>query len=204
MLKPSVKEILSAPITLARPSTDKEREVFADKQGRCLFTVGSPSGYFYTIGLASGQKFVAHIGSENNQVDAFTLRPLKNLLPNLKEIQWNACNLFPERGITTYCRFVERGTEEEWRTYQEELSPKEKWVKLEGLHKYNPQRVCEAHPILAKLKQILSARNECEMHQQALLAAQKKLKSLEISEENGSSIKTKQIIQTVRKENTNG
>ena len=204
MPKPSVKEILSAPITLARPSTEKEKEVFADQKGKMLFTVGVPTGYFYTIGLASGQKFVANMGSENDQVDAYNLRPLENLLPNLKEIQWKICNLFPGHGTNTHCRFAPPVSQEEWRTYQEELSPKERWVTLNGLYKYNPQRVYDNHPILDRLEQILCARDECKKHKQALLDAQKKLKSLEISEEKGSSVKTKQIIQKIKKEKTNG
>ena len=204
MFKSSVKEILSAPITLARRSTDEEKEVFADKKNSHLFLVGSPSGYFYTIGLASGQKFVAHMGFENRQINSYTLRPLDNLLPNLKEIQWKTCNLFPEHGgTTTYCRLWNL-SQEKREMYQKELSPKERWVQLSGPHKYNPQRVLDPHPMLDKLEQILSTIEKCEKSKRELFEAQNKLKSLEVLEEKGSSVNTKQIIQKVRKENTNG
>ena len=197
MFKSSVKEILSAPITLVRPSTEKEKEVLADKQG----------GYFYTIGLASGQKFAAHLGEsieggEPEQI--YTLRPLENLLPNLHEIQWSVSRVFGGHGVATHCRLAPPVSKEEEQNYQTELSPKERWIKLEGLHKYNPQRIWDNHPMLDRLEKILCARQECEKHKQALLDAQKKLKSLEVSEEKGSSVNTKQIIQNMRKEKTNG
>ena len=194
MPKPSVKEILSAPITLACPSTDKEKEVLADKK----------SGYFYTIGLASGQKFVANMGTENADMCVYTLRPLENLLPGLKEIQWKVSRIFGGHGVSTHCRLAPPVSKEEEQNYQDELSPKERWVELKGSYKYNPQRVYDNHPILDRLEDILYARHACEMHQQALLVAQKELKSLEILEEKGSSINTKQIIEKIKKEKTNG
>lgn len=197
MPKPSVKEILSAPIALVRPSTDKEKEVFMDKKG----------GYFYTVGLASGQKFAAHIGEDKDKTEpteVFTLRPLENLLPNLREIQWLVSRVFGGHGVATKCRLVPPVPKEEEQNYQTELSPKERWVTLNGLYKYNPQRVYDDHPMLDRLGAILSARQACEKAQKALFESQQKLKSLEILEEKGSSINTKQIIQNIRKEKTNG
>ena len=197
MPKPSVKEILSAPITLCRSSTDQERQVLADKRG----------GYFYTIGLASGQKFAAHIGMDEEKGEPkgiFTLRPLENLLPNLREIQWGVFRVFGGHGVDTKCCLSAPVSQAEREVYQEELSPKERWQHLDGLYKYNPQRVYDPHPMLGRLEDILCAIQKCEKSRQELLEAQNKLKSLEILEEKGSSINTKQIIQKMRKEKTNG
>lgn len=197
MPTPRVKEILSAPITLCRPSTEQERKIFGDKK----------DGYFYTVGLASGQKFAAHIGEDEDKIgptEVFTLRPLENLLPNLREIQWVVSCAFGGHGVDTKCCLMPPVSKEEEQNYQTELSPKERWVTLKGLYKYNPQRVYDSHPMLDRLGQILVARRECEEHKQALLDAQNKLKSLEVLEEMGSSINTKQMIQKMRKEKTNG
>jgi len=197
MPKPSVKEILSAPITLCRPSTEQERKIFGDKKG----------GYFYTVGLASGQKFAARMSVDEGKgepKELFTLRPLENLLPNLREIQWRISRVFGGHGVDTKCRLSAPVSKEEQQVYQDELSPKERWIHLDGLYKYNPQRVYDPHPILDRLSQIQCARQACEEAQKALLKSQQKLKSLEVLEEKGSSINTKQTIQNIRKEKTNG
>ena len=193
----TIQQVLSAPITLCRRSTDAEKKVLADKK----------DGYFYTIGLASGQKFVAHMG-ENKDAgeieEVFTLRPVKNLLPSLREIQWVVSRVFGEHGVSTNCHLSVPVSKEEEQEYQQTLEPHSRMLQLNGVYKYNPQRVWDDHPILDRLTQVLEARKACEEASQSLLSAQKKLKSLEILEKNGSSIKTRQDMQQKRKEKING
>ncbi|MBP5344479.1 MAG: hypothetical protein J6Y85_05360 [Alphaproteobacteria bacterium] len=75
MTDESVKRILSAPIVLLRESNGEERGLFHNKKG-----------WLYTIGLESGQSFVAHIAKGKEAV--FTLRPLNNLVPQLTQVRW--------------------------------------------------------------------------------------------------------------------
>ncbi len=71
-----MRQMLSAPVSLLRPSSEEERGLFHNRKG-----------WFYTFGLETGPKFVAHIDKGKN---IYTFRPLDNLVNPLIQFQWYA------------------------------------------------------------------------------------------------------------------
>ena len=111
MLPVNVKDILSAPITLLRPSNEEEKGLFHNHD----------AGWFYTFGLKSGQSFVAHF---NKTDDIFVFRPLKNLVPQLMQVQWEkrrTYGVFPE--CWTTCRVIAGTSDQEKALLEEILGP---------------------------------------------------------------------------------
>ena len=79
MEKSEIKRIL-APFLCSVERLEKgEQGVFSDKN----------DGWFYKFGLPSGQRFGVHVPAKDK---TYTLRPMKNLIPGLREIQWEKTN----------------------------------------------------------------------------------------------------------------
>lgn len=107
-----IREILSAPICLFLRSTNDEKAIFPDKKG-----------FFYTIGLASGQRFVGHVSMDDDK-ESYTFRPLKNLIPNLLELNWEKTKDVTDLGYKTTCQVKEGTSDEEKAFYEDVLAPK--------------------------------------------------------------------------------
>lgn len=164
-----IYQILSAPISHFMTSTEAEKALFPDKKG-----------WFYTIGLASGQRFVAHMDSKDDVVNTYTLRPLIPLLPDLKEIQWTESVLLGGHGVGTVCRLSEGVSEAEKREYESALEPKQENMRL--LFQPLVQTVYVEHPLLERLRKVHSLRLLCEENKRNLLVSQERLRSLEVSD----------------------
>ena len=106
----SIKQTLSAPIDFLRLANDKEKGAFSDK----------PNGWFYTLGLKSGQSFVVRLDKEK---ELFTLRPQNNLLPHLTQIEWEKRHAYDDLGYDTTCQTTANTTKEEKALYEEALNP---------------------------------------------------------------------------------
>lgn len=167
-----IHQILSAPISHFTKSTETEKTLFPDKKG-----------WFYTIGLASGQRFVAHMDSDTNAIEnVFTLRPLNHVLPDLKEIQWIENPLFGGHGVDVVCYLSDKVSDAEKEVYESELRPKQMRLAL-GNMSWITQTVYEDHPLFKRLSDVHDLKLTCEASKKSLLASQEQLKSLEISDQ---------------------
>lgn len=166
-----IQQILSAPVCHFVKSTDKEKELFPDKQG-----------WFYTVKLASGQRFVAHMNSKDDVENVFTLRPLNHLLPDLKEIQWVESPYINGHGLDTRCELSDNVPEAEKKVYESALGPKPVQVPLATMP-WIGQTIFQNHPLLKRLEDVHSLRLSVENSKKRLLDLQKQLKSIEISDE---------------------
>ncbi len=173
MSQPDVKKILSAPLTLVREATEKEKSLFSDKQ----------TGWIYTFGLSSGQSFVTHIADKE---DVFTFRPLNNLLPHLKEIKWEKKDSVADLGYNLFVQLNETTTPEkvtpsEVQNYTEALRSKpissENFPLTKIAFKY--------YTHVPMLKRVIDLKQHIQRYvtlRAMLLKAQKELNSTLISE----------------------
>ena len=171
MEKRRIHQILLAPISYFLKSTESERALFPDKKG-----------WFYTVGLASGQRFVAHMDSKDDVENVFTLRPLNHLLPDLKEIQWVESPYINGHGLDTKCELSGNVSETEKKVYESALEPKPVQIPL-GAMPWIGQTIFQDHPVLKRLQDVHNLRLSCENCKKRLLDIQKQLKTLEISDE---------------------
>jgi len=167
MEKSEVKRILSAPICFLLRSTDEERNVFADKK----------DGYFYTFKLASGQRFVGYVPEEE---EVYTFRPLNNLVPNLKELQWKKTKDISDLGYETIFRTSENTEEAEKQAYREVFVPKP--VPAPYLTKLAIQHYAY-NPMLERCIWFQNLNQRHKETQKSLLEIQKAKNALLISEE---------------------
>ena len=186
MLDVSVKEILDAPVNLLRPSTEAERQ--------SLFP-NSNSGWFYTIGLKSGQSFVAQFPSHNKREQddpfsldnfAFLLKPLNNLVPQLEEVKWVFEGARDSSGTRTICD-VTRGTSEQDKFFLEDVLGSH-----EVVSPYSGRCVRHHHEMFVKLHDVYEQLMENDRLKHALLVGQRRLGDLMILNDNNS---TNQMIQ---------
>ena len=179
MEKAEITRILSAPISLLRHSSEKEKELFSDKTG----------GYFFTFGLASGQRFVGYIPEMQ---ESYLFRPLKNLLPNLQEIQWERETItdISDLGYVTTCRTLSGTSDEEKQAYMDVLVPKP-----EDPSHFPFTRIAfkyySYHPMLGRARDLQMAELEHEKAKQALIKSQKRIDSLLISGKSKNLIQQK-------------
>ena len=180
MSQMNAKQILLSPLKLVRLSNEEERGLFADKR----------DGYFYTIGLSSGQSFVAHL---NRQEDVFTLRPKDNLLPHLTQVEWRKRSSVEDLGFDTFCLVTPDASKDEALHYEEILSPVP-----EDETKYALTKIAFKHyqypELLKRLLDLKEASLVSERIQKNLLRAQRKLRSLFLSDKKseGNSFVQKQ------------
>ena len=168
-MEKKIQHVLTAPINLLRHATKEEREVFPDKT----------EGAFYTFGLASGQRYVAHIPVGMEPERCYTFRPLRNLLPHLKEIVWKGKKDIADLGYTTICRVCEGTPEKERKLYHKFLVPKPipaPYLTLLTFKHYSYP------PMLEKVSQIQYLTREHEKAKMALLEIQKQQNALLIPE----------------------
>ena len=110
MTNETIARVLTSPISRLCPANEDEKGVFADKK----------EGWFYSLGLASGQSFIVHL---DKQKDNFTLRPVHNLLPHLTQIEWQKKHEFDDLGYNTICKTTPDASKEEIAAYETVLSP---------------------------------------------------------------------------------
>ena len=169
MDKESIEKILTTSVTLFRPSDEKEQQIFSDHK----------TGRFYTIGLKSGQSFVAKFPSHDEGEDpfdlnnfSFRLRPLNNLVPHLKEVRWVFTGSYGGSGTRTMCE-VTPGT------------PSQEMLLLEAILEshvekspYTNTPVYHHHEMFVKLHDVYNLLLENDHLRRALMAGQKRLQSL--------------------------
>lgn len=171
-----IREILSAPICRFLRSTNDEKTIFPDK-----------IGFFYTIGLASGQRFVGHVSMENDK-ESYTFRPIKNLIPNLLEFNWEKTKDVTDLGYKTTCQVKEGTADEEKTFYENVLAPKA--VPAPFLTKANIQHY-SYHPMLERCIWLRRLNQEHEKAVKALLKIQKEQDALMILEGKDNLIQQK-------------
>lgn len=182
----STRQILTAPIVLLRPSTEEERGLFHNKK----------NGWFYTFGLKSGQSFVARFSKGNDEQNIFLFRPLKNLVPQLAQFQWqrrkHLFTVFPI--YLTTCQTTPMTSQEETKILAEILEPtridvprKHFWNEKVFRWRY-PEMLVKAHQIKEQLMVNMDMRAQLFEHQkhmkQSLLEGQRRLQSLMIPNNN--------------------
>jgi len=125
-----VDKILNRKVTFFRESTDPERRLFSDKE----------KGPFYTLGLESGQKFVAHFAQAGvglrTKKKILTFRPLNHVLKGLESVRYS----FPDYFIG--CIFE---GEKECFTLDKKLSERDQEVLMDSLLIGHPGAMDE-HP----------------------------------------------------------
>ena len=171
-----IEQILTAPLVLLRPSNEEERGLFP-----------STSGTFYTVGLQSGQNFVALLPGGHSIKDdddpfslnhfSFRLRPVNNLVPQLEEIKWVCIGTYGGPGHDTHCTVTPGTTEKEKALLEEVLSPKE------GYTRYGVRIHC-SHEMFIKLNEVYNQRLENDRLKHALIAGQEKLQNLMLPNNN--------------------
>lgn len=181
-----IKQILSTPVALLRPSDNKEKGAFSDKQ----------DGWFYTLALKSGQSFVVCLDKKE---EIFTLRPQNNLLPNLTQIEWKKRHAYDDLGYDTTCTTTASASKEEKAAYAEILTPisderPNSLTKVFFKHYLYP-------PLLERMIELKSALTVCENLQQTLAKAQKKLHSLQVTGEKSPINQSIQKKQQERRQN---
>ena len=178
MTDESVKRILTAPIVLLRPADEEERRIFPKEQ----------KGWFYTVGLQSGQSFVAHLPKYD---DIFTFRPLNNLVPQLVQFQWEkqrTFSVFP--AIHTSCQTTLNTTEEDKTLLTEALSPVRDNTNAE--YPWQARVYRYRYPeMFVKVSSVRKQLVENERLQLALLKGQKELQKLMVSYNNNQTTQHK-------------
>jgi len=101
----SIQEILWAPVSFVHQATNKQKRIFSLYPNTDVPPRTDKNGCFYTIGLESGQDFIAHVPFEPYHESVFTVRPLNHLLPDLKEIQWGYQVVFGGNGTWVEVHF---------------------------------------------------------------------------------------------------
>ena len=170
----SMRQILSAPITLFRSSNEQERSLFHKRK----------KGWDYTIGLKSGQSFVAHFDNEDA---VFTVRPLNNLVPLLRQIEWKKRIPWePKSQYDTHFTIEDDPSEDEKKVFREVFSAEKVELKTSWWErKAYVYRPCRMLKHLCRVREILV---ENEQLQQQLLKGQKILRGLMIPNDSISSI----------------
>ena len=171
-----IREILSAPICRFLRSTNEEKAIFPDK-----------GGFFYTIGLASGQRFVGHVSMKDDE-ENYTFRPIKNLIPNLLEVRWEKTKDVMDLGYKTICQVKEGTTDEEKTFYENVLAPKA--VPAPFLTKANIQHY-SYHPMLERCIWLRGLNQRHKEVVNALLKIQKEHDALLIPEGKDNLIQQK-------------
>ena len=191
MTDESVKRILTAPVTLLRPSSEAEEQaVFHRTKGR-----------FYTIGLKSGQSFVAQFPGQNTEDNpfsednfAFQLRPLKNLVPQLEGVKWIFTGLGGPQ-IRTLCAVTPETTEKE-KLFLEDVF---------GSHvvkqSYWDKGFYRPHEMFVKLNNVNNQLLENERLKKALMTGQQRLQNLMIQDDNDSINQITQNLMNERRQN---
>jgi len=175
MTDESIRRILEAPVTMFRPSSEAEEQALFHKT----------KGRFYTIGLKSGQSFVAQFPGQNDEDDPFALdnfvfsvRPLNNLVPRLQEIKWVFIGASNGTGIRTLCD-VAPGTSEQERRFFEDVF---------GTHMVRPSYLgkggYQPHEIFVKLHDVYEQLLENDRLERALVAGRQKLRALMMLDNN--------------------
>ena len=193
MTNESVKQILEAPVTLLRPSNEAEEQALFHRI----------KGRFYTIGLKSGQSFVAQFPGQNAEDDpfavdnfAFRLRPLNNLVPQLEEVRWIFTGNFGGPRVRTLCSVTLGTTEQEKGFFEHVL----------GVHKtqgpyFNRIGTYQPHEMFTKLNEINNQLLEIERLKHALLTGQQRLHDLIIPSDNDSTNQITQYVMNERRQN---
>ena len=177
MTNESVKQILTAPVVLLRPSNEEERRVFS-KDGQ---------GWFYTFGLQSGQSFVAHL---DKNYDIFALRPFNNLVPQLEEVQWDRRNTFGVCSLfDTFCQ-TKPGTPAAEREFLTKiLSPTRE--ERDETHPWSARIYSYRYPeMLEKVSQLKRQLVENDKLKRELLKGQQRLQSLMIDNTSSTNKQT--------------
>jgi len=167
----SMRQILSAPITLLRPSNEQERSLFHKKKG-----------WYYTIELKSGQSFVAHFDNEDA---IFTARPLNNLVPLLRQVEWKKRIAWePTSPYDTTFTIEDDPSEDEKKVFNEVFGAKKAEIKTSWWERQTyVYRPCEMLRHLSRIRDILV---ENEQLQKQLLKGQKILQGLMIPSQDDS------------------
>ena len=167
---------MNAPVTLLRPSSEAEKQA----------TFHGINGRFYTVGLRSGQSFVAKLPAWDEKNDpfatenfAFRLRPLNNLLPQLKEVVWIYSGTKGPQA-TTLCEVTPETTKQEKQLF--ECIFGEHKVKSSCFDKgfYQP------HEMFVKLDKVDHQLCENARLQKALRDGQQQLRALMMLDNNSS------------------
>lgn len=165
----AIKRVLSAPVNLLRPSSGEEQQQLFPNHKGC----------FYTIGLKSGQTFVAKFPNNGKGEDpfnldnyAFVLRPLNNLVPHLLEIKWMFTGSFGGPGTNTFCE-VALGTTKEERLFLQDI------MQAHAIQSpYRGGQTYQTHEMFTKLRNVHDQLLENDHLKSALMAGQRKLQSL--------------------------
>ncbi len=178
MLDESVKRILDSPVNLLRPSSETERQLLFPKNCK---------GVFYTIGLQSGQSFVAQFPGHNEQDDpfsldnfAFLLRPLKNLVPQLEEVKWLFTGSIAGSGTRTICELTPETTKQE-RVVLENI-----FASHEVQSNYSGRRSYSHHEMFVKLHDVYNQLMENDRLKHALMVGQQRLHDLMIEKKDNN------------------
>ena len=180
MEKSEIQRILSAPICSLSCSTEEEKKVFADKK----------EGYFYTFELASGQRLIGHLFSQNSSENGskskkvFSFRPLNRMLPDLEEFCWIKEDLhFIAHGVKVRVLLNDSGADKKELIYDSVLRPKPLY---QGM-------LFEHHPLYNKALNLYQALTKCEEAQKNLIEAQEKLKQILSPQKESQLIQQKKL-----------
>lgn len=110
MTEQDIHRILLAPVSEVRQATDKEAEAFADK----------PDGCLYVLGTKNNHQFLTHISKKAKE---YTLRPMGDFLPNLKEIRWKDAERVASHGVETEVQCADGTSISERDAYARALVP---------------------------------------------------------------------------------
>jgi hypothetical protein len=110
MNEEDIRRILLAPVSEVRQATDKEAEAFADK----------PDGCLYVLGTKNNHQFLTHISKKAKE---YTLRPMGDFLPNLKEIRWKDAERVASHGVETQIKCADGTSISERDAYARALVP---------------------------------------------------------------------------------
>ena len=171
-----IRQILSAPVCHFVRSTEEEKALFPDKKG-----------WFYSIKLASGQRFVGCV-SANGDEESYTFRPLKNLIPGLSELKWEKTKDVTDLGYKTICQVKEGTSDEEKTLYEDILAPKA--VPAPFFTKADIKHY-SYHPMLERCIWLRKLNQQYEETRKALLKIQKQQNALLISEKENNLIQQK-------------
>ena len=119
----SIREILWAPVSFVHQATCKQKRIFSHNPNTDVLPRKDKNGCFYTIGLKSGQDFIAYIPYEPYHVSVFAVRPLNHLLPDLKEIQWGSQVVFGGNGTRVEVHFHKPVSKKVQETYRKVCLP---------------------------------------------------------------------------------
>ena len=179
-----MRQTLSAPVNLLRPSNEEERGVFHNKKG-----------WFYTFGLESGPRFVARIDKGK---DLYTFRPLDNSADPLVQFQWYATGthfpgILPRFNVA--CETNAKATEGERRELERILGPKAEeyteekafgFLKTKLVRYYYPEIFQRAYILRERLVENEAKKQQLEAIREEFRAGKREIQSLMLPNDNAS------------------